>query len=761
MGKLKNIIYEILKYVLFFAIFCLLNIASIGELKPFAFGMMLSLVFLNQNFFILSFCFMLSVAITDFTLTTLIGGAVVILVCGLFLFLHKKFKKNINVVLFILYGFLSQFGFLFFNTSSAESFLLALASVAIGIIAMLCYKTFFRALYIKGIQQKWTVDEYVSLGVFLFAVGAGVANLPYLNGIPLILISAILVLFASSCLKTGFLFSFATIYGFGISFSIGNVEFLAVIMSWCVACSLMKGSSRLYQILGLFLCDVLVGIYFFNYYTVYNLLAIVVAGIIFLCIPKKLIAKMYGIVNSGDAEYSVKTVIKHFNDKVSKRILQTSNVFVELQTAFQLMIKENISKNEACKILSRELIQKVCEKCEKKDRCLRLNYENIQKHIQKIVSTALDRGKVTVIDMPSAFASNCCRINVVLPFANNLCNNFRQQQRLKTSLDGSRLLLGEQLFGVSEILKSLANDVKLDVSYNPKLKSEIIEGLLYQNIVCSDVVVYYQNGDKINLSLQVKTEDVNKYKISKIVSEIFKTKLTVFDIKQSEKSGYSIVLLKQAINFDIVFGCSGVKKSGSDKSGDTYSILRIDDAQFLISLCDGMGSGNKAEQTSALAICLIENFYKAGFNSELIISSVNKLLTMKGDDNFSALDVCIFNLMDGVCDIVKLGAPCSFLKSNDKTSILEGASLPMGILDEVSPEISSHILKNGDMLVLVTDGIVDAYGGNEALCAFLNNVSTTNPQVLADSILEFALTKNRGEAKDDMTVLVGRIWSKI
>lgn len=760
-GNVKGIIYDTLKYILFFVVFCVLQIARVGEITPFAFGMFAALCFLNQNFFLLAASYVLSALIADFSVEMLICCVSTVAVCGAFCFLHKKLKKNMNTLLFVIYGFLSQVVFLYFKSANAESFLMALLTVVTGIVAMLCYKTFFKTLIYKGKTSSWTADEWASVGVLVFAIGAGIYNLPYFYGVPLVTISAFLVLCASNMLKSAYVFAVFIVYGFGVCFANGNVEFLAVLMSWCVSCVLMRGSAKIYQPLSLFLCDVLVNIYFFNSYTIYNLGAVVFAGVVFMCLPKKLFTNFYNYAYDSQGRSTLKSVLALNTERLSKRILHTSSVFDELKTAFQLMVKENMSAENVCEAISKQVMESVCEKCEQRNSCLKLKAELVEKYLQKVTSVALTRGKVTVIDVPSKFVYMCGKINSVLTYVNNLSGNFREKQKLKTNLDSTRLLISEQLFGVADILKDLADEVRFDFDGDIESKNKIIEALLYQNILCLDALIYTTGQHEVNVVLLVKTDEVSPEKISAVLSNHFQSRFAVFDVKSAAKPGFSAVFCAGAINFDIVFGCAGSKKTGSPQSGDTYSILRIDDQQFLMSLCDGMGSGRRASETSALAICLVENFYKAGFKSELIISSVNKFLTLFNEDNFSAVDVCVFNLKTGICDLIKLGSSCSFIKSGDGVEKVESSSLPVGILDEISPKISSHILKNGDMVVLLTDGVVDSFSNETELSNLINNTNTKNPQVLADIVLETALTKNGGICKDDMTVLVGRIWNKI
>ena len=77
--------------------------------------------------------------------------------------------------------------------------------------------------------------------------------------------------------------------------------------------------------------------------------------------------------------------------------------------------------------------------------------------------------------------------------------------------------------------------------------------------------------------------------------------------------GWSIVELKNSPRFDIIFGTAAQNKSGQEISGDTYSLTRIENDKFMMALCDGMGSGEVAENSSSLAVGLLENFLQSRF----------------------------------------------------------------------------------------------------------------------------------------------------
>ncbi len=58
----------------------------------------------------------------------------------------------------------------------------------------------------------------------------------------------------------------------------------------------------------------------------------------------------------------------------------------------------------------------------------------------------------------------------------------------------------------------------------------------------------------------------------------------------------------------------------------------------------------------------------------------------------------------------------------------------------------------------MSDGVTDAFFSSIDAVEFLTREKTPNPQLFADKILEYALNLSKGQANDDMTVLVVKIY---
>lgn len=65
------------------------------------------------------------------------------------------------------------------------------------------------------------------------------------------------------------------------------------------------------------------------------------------------------------------------------------------------------------------------------------------------------------------------------------------------------------------------------------------------------------------------------------------------------------------------------------------------------------------------------------------------------------------------------------------------------------------------MLLFLSDGITSAFGSSSDLYEALKKIPASNPQQLADTLLQQAVTLYGGTAKDDMTVLAVRLFKSL
>ena len=756
----KSFFYP-LSFIIFALVFYVLCNASVsGIFCPFAFSFMFALVWTNQKPWIVCPAFLLASIINNPSFENIISSICCVFVLLVPYYLHVLAKKNIKIWEMGIYVGVSQLANILFSYFQGGEFYFQIISMVVGIMFMYLSISILEAVLVKGLAYKLTVLEMISGGVLLMAISDGLTPV-YIGSFSFLkLFVALVILVVAYCSKSYYAVFMSVILGFGSLLSINNPVYIAPFVIWAIAISLFKSYKKYLMPIALLLAECLGGFYFELYYnfTYLHILPVLLSCLIFVAIPNKVYDRISTLLRGKSDRVAIKDVVNRNREVLTRRISSLSEVFKEMDRVFRKMAQGSLSEEEMEGVLKRELKRKVCDDCPLKNRCYKTYCNEMEEVLQEIASIAFSKGKISVLDLPNFLNTHCSKATSVISTVNTLCEQYKRYSNLVENVDNSKLLIADQLLGVAGVMKRLAKEVESPMSFDSVREQKITEELLFNEIVCDDVVVYEKGIHTKEVTLLIRNEDKNKAILPEIVGRICGNEMVIDGTISSIKPGWSTLTMKTAPKYDCAFGISVKTKAGSEKSGDCHSILRLDSDQFMFALCDGMGSGEKAEEISETAISLLENFYKAGFDSDIILSSVNKFLSLQKGESFSAIDICILDLKNGFVDFIKMGSPCSYVVGKDNCQVIEGGALPLGVIKDSRPNMRRIATDEGDFIILLTDGISDSFESDEAMSEFICSISEKNPQTISDLILNKALEINQGIAKDDMSVLVIKIY---
>ena len=170
-------------------------------------------------------------------------------------------------------------------------------------------------------------------------------------------------------------------------------------------------------------------------------------------------------------------------------------------------------------------------------------------------------------------------------------------------------------------------------------------------------------------------------------------------------------------------------------------------------ISDGMGSGGAAAVESGETLRLLWRFLDAGIARPLALETVNQQMLMRsGEDMFATVDMCILDLNTGVAEFSKLAACRTLILRDGGLHRLEGGRLPLGILEGVQPDVRRVKLRDGDVIVMGSDGVMEL--GDGMMIERIARLSAAMPaQQLAEKLVrEAAIRRSRGRS-DDMTCI--------
>jgi len=199
-------------------------------------------------------------------------------------------------------------------------------------------------------------------------------------------------------------------------------------------------------------------------------------------------------------------------------------------------------------------------------------------------------------------------------------------------------------------------------------------------------------------------------------------------------------------------GAVQMSSSRSEYCGDYFDCFADGRGREVLVISDGMGTGGRAAVDSALATEIFSVLTRSGLSFAGAVGIANQALLLKSrEETLATIDAAGVNLYTGEVEFCKAGGAASYLCHRGMASQVELRALPAGILREIRPAEQRAVLESGDILVLVSDGVL--CGAEDWVCGELEGWQGPM-QALAEHLASLAVQKRRGsEREDDLTVL--------
>lgn len=753
----KRIDYrQVLKYAFSLLLFLVFNNLETSIL-PYSSAILVTLLIIGFSAFLTPLLYL-----TAFLIVGEVGflgaGAIFCIVIVPIILIYRKFKISSQFE-YVAFSLIALLGFIFLGNSAYFIPLdkRILTTILILLLSFICIIS-ARAVTEKGLKFKLGLDEFIALAMMASFFGLGLCNL--ISPFVWKSIAVLVLLIACYIYRIGIGSILCAILGISLAIFHQNINFVSIFLLYGIFCECFMKISRFASALSVLVCDYLLQVIFgiYSNYTYAHLISILCGVICFSVIPTQILSTLKDKLYSFREKQLVKQSINRNRLLLSNKLYDLSNVFTEMASAFNLFKKHNLSEDSVKSFIEKDTFKVVCEECEYFNKC-KHKEQNVRFSIRKLIDIGFAKGKLSLIDMPSELSGICVKPNNILYGLNKALADYRAHLVENENLAVGRDLIASEVQGIAEILRGLALDTGTLLKFHDKIEKYLLDQLSKAGFLVSELLLFGEE-DNLSVSAIITMKEFSIAEMQNVISKCLNMKMIAVQRSYITEGKLYISFIK-ANDFDAVFGVAKNTKDGKTESGDTYSVTRISCDKFLIALSDGMGSGENAKNVSSASLSLIESFYKAGLKENLILDTVNKLLTINTEDSFTALDICVVDLKNCSADFIKYGSPYGFIISENGIKIVEGNTLPLGIIDGLKPSVATTTLNDGDIVLLVTDGISDAFNNSGALIDFLRTLTAKNPQTLANEVLDMAINLSGGARKDDMTALAVRIFKKI
>ena len=336
------------------------------------------------------------------------------------------------------------------------------------------------------------------------------------------------------------------------------------------------------------------------------------------------------------------------------------------------------------------------------------------------------------------------------------------RKQLRDLQEATALQLGE----ISHMLRQSAREAKKYQPLGEGMQKRLKNAAYRRGLIVGEAWSLEMDNRRLKLFVTLRTREHGTKPLQEVqeVLENLTGRHLMADKNQKMyiSEEYALYCFTEAVRYELLCGVSRTFRASEKVCGDNYSIF-AGDGSVQLCLSDGMGSGARAEQTSERVLNLLEEFMACGFSKETAFQMIHTSFLLQEDrETYATLDVCQVNLYTGVCEFMKAGACASYILRRSRVECIALPTMAPGLKIESGYEKVRVRLQPGDYIIMVTDGVLDAFlcdGQEDAWQELLLHLTQKAPKKMSEEILSL-IPQTEKQPADDRTVLVAGFWDK-
>ncbi len=477
-----------------------------------------------------------------------------------------------------------------------------------------------------------------------------------------------------------------------------------------------------------------------------------VAGVVFLVLPARFDRWCHRLVWRGRDTPAVEGVRRAVTMRLEMAAHTLQSVAGTVGT-----VTDRLAQHSDADVAQavRQACRSVCAACPLYAVCWESYAAEAADAVERLIANLRREGAVSSRRADGFFADRCRQRERLMAAVNRRYEQYVAQETAWRRLGEIQHTLDDQFSGMAALLGSLASELldpqQVDMDLSARVAAVCADhGMPVRQVLC-------MRGASNRLSVDILATDVGVRLgegrwLREIEAACGCALLPPVTVPVGEQLR---ITLCEPTKYITEIGLAQRCCTGEKLCGDTVDSFTAD-GRTVVLLSDGMGSGGRAAVDGAMAVGLASQLWQAGFSPDSILHSVNAALMVKSrEESLATLDVAVLELFTGRLDCYKAGAAGTLLCSGGRVSRLEAVSLPIGILHDVHFEHRRDWLRDGDILLLMSDGALA--GGMAAVETMLAaHPLEESMQALAQRVVDAAAAA-QGEHPDDITVAAVKI----
>lgn len=479
-----------------------------------------------------------------------------------------------------------------------------------------------------------------------------------------------------------------------------------------------------------------------------------IGSVVFMILPKEvgnIISPVFSNEkNSSLGETLRKNIVMRL-DFASKAIYNVRNDVNSVSDKLKDLYSPSFS------VVCENVEKEVCNNCGLKTYCYEHRQGVTRDDFFRLEELLEAQGRISESDVEDAFVKNCCKKGEIARSMNLNYREYLSAIEAQRRVSDVRGVVAGQFSGVSDILSDLSDEFKNTMRCDLDSSERIISALSALGAIPVECICLVSDGGRMSVELELSSKGDCKLSKGTIMREVSKCCGRRFDLPTITCEGDRIrAALCEMPVYDVEIGSDQHIANNGKLCGDCLDYFNDGFGKTYALVCDGMGTGGRAAVDGNMAVSVMGRLLRSGLSADSSLQIVNSALMVKSEDeSLSTLDLTGVDLYTGKVTLKKAGAPATFVRKNGRVMVREMPSLPVGILNGVKFSSDTVNLSSGDMVVMVSDGVIT--GDEKWLEKLIRSWNEGSTQELARAVVDEAIKRRGDSPDDDITALAIRI----
>lgn len=480
-----------------------------------------------------------------------------------------------------------------------------------------------------------------------------------------------------------------------------------------------------------------------------------IATVVFLLLPERLAVRVSALFSPAAQELAPSRLREEF----SARLTAAAGVLSEIsETMAELTGRLTRVNTEDISTVFTDASDIACKRCGMRHYCWQTAANDTIDAFNNMTAVLGQKHELNREDVPDHFAARCCRLGELVGAVNKCYAEFITRRSGDNRALMLRRVLSGQYAAFGQLLRDEASAMRHTARRNVAGAERVRAALADCGMEAAGDSFCQLDGEghmlvEARIAAAGRTR-VGRSELREKLSEACGRPLSEPAVV-AEGDVLRVTLMEQP-TFTAKFGQAVIPREGEQLCGDSCESFLDGNGHAVLLVSDGMGCGGPAAVESGLASHLMSRMLHAGFDYDTAMSLANTAMIMKsGEESFATFDIASVDLYTGETEFFKAGAPASYVRRNGRVERITESSMPAGILQGVKLERSKTRLSRGDLIVLVSDGVIT--DDDTWLVSEIARFEGDNLRAFTAQLAKKARALHKDGHVDDITVLVGAL----